>query len=256
MVPLHRKEKLDDAKQHSFPYKFVRPAMFSKPRRRFSPRAIHVGGFLIFSFLLWFIFLRGGDERNRYKSPYALSSQRLSHNLPIVDVTIEECTRLRWFEGRSKCTQLLRDGWEISRGDLLLDTGKNRVHLFIKREIESPPMDAIVDLRIARERPGNTWEGWERRPRGIWIKRARVTNVKQAVTAIDFIHGKDIPELRRGRQFAVGGPLHLKRQHVNLSYRIGLLPPREFPILKITTRKPYKVLQIAGIPSSTYFTNL
>jgi len=131
-----------------------------------------------------------------------------------------------------------------------LDTGKNRVHLFIKREIESPPMDAMVDLRISRERPGTTSEGWESRPGGIWIKRARVTNIRLAVTAIDFIHGKDIRELRRGRQFAVGGPLHLQRQHVNLSYRIGLLPPRDFPILKTSTRKPYKVLQIAGTPSS------
>jgi hypothetical protein len=250
MLPLHRKEKLDDAKQLSFPYKFVRPAMFSKPRRRFSPRQVHVGGFLILSILIWLIFFRGGDGRNRYKSPYALASQRLSENFPIVDVTIQECTRWRWFEGRSKCTRLVRDGWEISGGDLLLDTGKNRVHLFIKREIESPPMEALVDVRISRERPGTTNEGWESRPGGIWIKRARVTNVGQAVTAIDFIHGKDVRELRRGRQFVVGGPLHLKQQHVNLSYRIGLLPPREFPILKITTRKPYKVLQIAGILSS------
>jgi hypothetical protein len=161
MLPLHRKEKLDDATQHSFPYKFVKPAMFSKPRKRFSPRQIHVGGFLILSFLVWFIFFRTGDGRNRYKSPYALASQGLSENLPIVDVTIQECTRWRWFESRSKCTQLLRDRWEVSGGDLLLDTGKNRVHLFIKREIESPPMDAIVDLRISRERPGVADDGWE-----------------------------------------------------------------------------------------------
>jgi len=247
MLPLHRKEKLDDTRQHSFPYKFVKPAMFSKPRKRLSPRQIHVGGFLVVSFLIWFIFLRGGDGRNRYKSPYALASHRLSDNLPIVDVTIQECTRWRWFEGRSKCTRLLHDGWEISGGDLLLDTGKNRVHLFIKREIESPPMDAIVDLRISRERPGVTAESWESRPGGIWIKRARITNVKQAVTAIDFLHGSKVRELRRARQFVLGGPLHLKQQHINLSYRIGLLPPREFPPLKTSPRKPYKVLQVAGI---------
>lgn len=255
MLPLHRKEKLDDAKRQSFPYKFVRPAMFSKPRRRLAPRQTQVAGFLIFSFLLWFVFFRGGKEGNRYRSPYALASQRLSDNFPIVDVTIQECTRWRWFEGRSKCTELLRNGWEISGGDLLLDTGKNRVHLFIKREIESPPMDAIADLRISRQRPGTANEGWEGRPAGIWIKRGRVTNIKHAVTAIDFIHGKDVRELRQGRQFAVGGPLHLK-QYINLSYRIGLTPPREFPPLKVSTRKPYKVLQLAGIRISTYGTEV
>ena len=250
MLPIHRKEKRD-IKKNSFAYKFVRPAMFAKPRRRLSPRQMQVGGFILVSFLLWFIVFRGGDSGNRYKSSYALASQRLSDNLPIVDITIQECTRWRLFEQRSKCRELLRHGWEISGGDLLLDTGKNRVHLFIKREIESPPMDALVDLRISRTRPGTPNDGWETRPGGIWIKRARVTNVNHAVTAVDFIHGKDVRELRRGRQFALGGPLLLKRQHINLSYRIGLSPPREFPILKVSMRKPYKVLQIAGICAST-----
>ena len=221
--------------------------MFSNPRRRFSQRQIHFGGFLLVTLLIWLIFFRSGDGRDRYKTPYALASQRLSETMPIVDVTIQECTRWRLFQGRSKCMDLLHNGWEISGGDLLLDTGRNRLHLFIKREIASPPMDAIVDIRISRQRPANADGGWESRPGGIWIKRGRVTNIKQAVTAIDFIHGKDIPELRRGRRFAVGGPLHLKGQHVNLSYRIGLSPPREFPILKTSMGKPYKVLQIAGI---------
>ena len=65
------------------------------------------------------------------------------------------------------------------------------------------------------------------------------------MTAIDFIHGKDIRELRRGRQFVSGGRL-LLGQHINLSYRIGLAPPREFPVLKVRAGKPYKVLQVAG----------
>src|SRR5438046_2416255 len=133
MHPLHRKEKLHDVKYNSFPYRFVKPAMLSRARRRFSSRQIHISGILILSFLLWLIF-RGGDRVSRYKSPYAIASKHTDDSVPIVDVTIQECTRWRWFEKRSKCTALLNDGWEISGGDLLLDMGRNRVHLFIKRQ--------------------------------------------------------------------------------------------------------------------------
>lgn len=245
MLPLHRKEKLDDVKQSSFPYRFVRPAMFSKPRRRLTPRQIYIGGFLILSFLLWLIF-RGGDRGNRYKSPYAVASQRANETSPIVDITIQDCTRWRWFEKRSKCTTLLKEGWEISGGDLLLDTGKNRVHLFVKHQTPGEQNPVITQVSISRNRPGTAWEG---RPGGIWVQRQVVANIKDAVTEIDFIHGKNIRELRRGRQFASGGYL-LLGQYINLSYGIGLPPPREFPILKVADTKPYKVLQVAGTNSS------
>jgi hypothetical protein len=243
MLPLHRKEKLDDVKQSSFPYRFLRPAMLSKPRRRLTPRQVNTGGFLILLFLLWLIF-RNGDRDGRYTSPYAIASHHTNGTSPIVDITIQECTRWRWFEGRSKCSALLKDGWEISGGDLLLDMGKNRVHLFVKHQVQDERRPVLTKVRIAPIRPGTSWEG---RPGGIWIQRENVMNIKDAITAIDFIHGRDVRELRRGRQFAPGGPL-LLGQHINLSYRIGLPIPREFPILKIAHNKPYKVLQVAGIP--------
>jgi hypothetical protein len=75
--------------------------------------------------------------------------------------------------------------------------------------------------------------------------RRTVTDVQEAVTAIDFIHGKDIRELRRGRLFAEGGTL-LLGSDINLSFRKGKPPPRTFPRLKISETKPYKVLQVAG----------
>ena len=241
MLPVHRKEKLDDFKQSSFPYRFVKPAMFSKTRRRFTPRQIHISGFLILAFLLWLV-SRGGSRAIRNKSPYAIASKHIDDTLPIVDVTIEECTRWRWFEKRSKCTALLNDGWEISGGDLLLNMGSNRVHLFIKRHTLGEQKPPITQLRVSKTSLG---KAWERRPGGIWIQRDVVMDIKEAVTAIDFIHGKDIQELRRGRQFVPGGPL-LLGQHINLSYRMGLAPPREFPVLKVRAGKPYKVLQVAG----------
>src|SRR5437762_1280251 len=113
MLPLHRKEKPGDAKYSSFPYRFVKPAMLSRTRRRFSSRQIRISGFLILSFLLWSIF-HGGDRASRYKSPYAIASKHTDDTVPVVDVTIQECTRWRWFEKWSKCTALLNDGWEIS----------------------------------------------------------------------------------------------------------------------------------------------
>jgi hypothetical protein len=218
--------------------------MFFKPRKRFSPRRVHVIGFLVLCLFLWMISHRGGDRENRLRSPYAAASQRMGDALPIVDVTIQECTRWRWFEKRSKCTALLESGWEISGGDLL-DTGKSRLHLFIKRQLPDGPTAVITDLRISRERP-NGDEAWQGRPGGIWVKRRAVRNIKDAVTAIDFVHGEGIRELRRGRQFASGGYL-LLGQHINLSFRVGLAPKREFPVLKVIGDKPYKVLQIAGI---------
>jgi hypothetical protein len=219
--------------------------MFHVPRRRVSLRQIYVAGLLLLSLLLWLIF-RGGDERGRhYRSPYALASQHLDDTLPIVDVTIRECTRWRWFESRSECMNLLKNGWEISGGDLLLDTGKHRLHLFIKRDVQQAGSSGVItDIRISRERPDED-EAWEAREGGIWLTRKIINNIKQAVTAIDFIHGKGLRELRRGRQFARGGQL-LMGQDINLSFRVGLPPPREFPRLKVNQAKPYKVLQVAG----------
>lgn len=219
--------------------------MFSKPRKRFSPRRIHVIGVLVLCLFLWVISRRGSDRENRHRSPYAVASQHMNDTLPVVDVTIQECTRWRWFEKRSKCTGLLESGWEISGGDLLLNTGKTRLHLFIRRRLSDGLTPVITELRISRERPDGD-EAWQSRPGGIWIKRRTVRNIKDAVTAVDFIHGEGIRELRRGRQFVPGGYL-LLGQHINLSFRVGLSPEREFPVLKVTGDKPYKVLQIAGI---------
>ena len=97
-------------------------------------------------------------------------------------------------------------------------------------------------MLISENRPNKTWED---RPGGIWIERKVVMDIREAVTAVDFIHGKDMRELRRGRQFVRGGCLLLGQQ-INLSYRIGLAPPRDFPVLKVRSGKPYKVLQVAG----------
>jgi hypothetical protein len=241
MLPFHRKEKLDKVKQYPFPYRFVKPAMFVRTRRRFTFRQIHISGFFIIAFLLWLMF-RGGDRASRNKSPYAIASKHTDDTLPIVDVTIQECTRWRWFEKRSKCTALLNDGWEISGGDLLLNMGSNRVHLFIKRHTLGERKPPVTQLRVSKNRLNKAWES---RPGGIWIQRSVVIDIKEAITSIDFIHGKDIRELRRGRQFVPGGPLILG-EYINLSYRMGLPPPREFPILKVKAGKPYKVLQVAG----------
>ena len=243
MLPLYGKQKLDDVKLNTFPYRFVRPAMLSKQRRRLTLRQIHIGGFLIVSFLIWLIFLHGGDRVGRYRSPYAIASQHANETSPIVDMTILECTRWRWFQKQSKCMALLKEGWEISGGDLLLDTGKNRVHLFVKHQVQGEQSPVITQLSISRNRPSIAWES---RPGGIWIQRNNVMNIKDAVTAIDFVHGNNIRELRRGRQFVFGGPL-LIGQHINLSYRMGMPLSREFPVLKIADTKPYKVLQVAGM---------
>jgi hypothetical protein len=247
MLPLNRKEKLDDVKRYPFPYRFAKPAMFSKPRKRLSPRQIYVAAFLFLCLFFWIISRRGSGRNNHFRSPYAVASRHMDDTLPIVDITIQECTRWRWFEKRSKCTALLESGWEISGGDLLLDTGKTRLHLFIKRQRLDGPTPVLTELRISRERP-NDDEAWQSRPGGIWMKRRAVRNIKDAITAVDFIHGEDIRELRRGRQFAPGGRL-LFGQHINLSFRVGLPPKREFPVLKVAGGKPYKVLQVAGIHS-------
>jgi hypothetical protein len=139
----------------------------------------------------------------------------------------------------------LKSGWEVSGGDLLLDKGSNRVHLFVKREAVGGGNPAITELQISNDHPKQHGT-WESRPGGIWMIRRTVTDVQEAVTAIDFIHGKDIRELRRGRQFAEGGRLLLGKD-INLSYRKGKPPPRQFPRLKIMETKPYKVLQVAGM---------
>ena len=245
MLPLHRKEKLDDVRQNSFPYRFAKPAMFTNKRARFSPRQINIGGFILIFFLLWLIF-HGGEKGSRHKSPYAVNSHYLGDGdvLPIVDITIEECTRWRWFESRSKCTRLLKEGWEVSGGDLFLGNGNNWAHLFVKREALGSGNPAITELQISKEHPKQHGT-WEARPGGIWMIRRTVSSVQEAVTAIDFIHGKDIRELRRGRLFAEGGTL-LLGSDINLSFRKGQAPPRKFPRLKITETKPYKVLQVAG----------
>jgi hypothetical protein len=252
MLPLHRKEKLDDVRKNSFPYRFAKPAMFARQRGRFTPRQINIGAFILVCFVLWLIF-HGGERKSRHKSPYAVNSHYLGDEdvLPIVDITIQECTRWRWFEKRSGCTQLLKSGWEVSGGDLLLDKGSNRVHLFVKREAVGGENPAITELQISNGHPKQHGT-WEARPGGIWIIRRTVTDVQEAVTAIDYIHGKDIRELRRGRQFAEGGRL-LLGQDINLSYRKGKPPQRQFPRLKITETRPYKVLQVAGTPFSIAF---
>jgi hypothetical protein len=220
-----------------------------RSRSRFAPRQIHVGGFVLVTFLLWLL-LRGGERVSRHKSPYAASSRYIGSDdvLPIVDVTIQECTRWRWFEKRSRCTALLDQGWQVSGGDLLLDKGKHRVHLFVKRQSFAELRMAVTDIRVA-QRPPSEDESWEARPGGIWINRRMVTTLRDAVTAVDYIHGRRIRELRRGRQFALGGPL-LLGQEINLSFRKGKPPPREMPILKVKDGRPYKVLQVAGIASS------
>src|ERR1700737_48675 len=130
MLPLHRKEKMDDVKQNSFPYRFAKPAMFTRARSRLTPRQVQVGGFLVLLLFLWLI-LRGGERVSRHKSPYAASSHYIgpNDNLPIVDFTIQECTKWRWFQSRSKCTSLVKDGWEVSGGALLLAPEKKRDHL-------------------------------------------------------------------------------------------------------------------------------
>jgi len=244
MLPLHRKEKLDDVGQQPFPYRFVKPAMIAKQRQRLTPRPVLIGLGLSILFLLWLIF-HDGEPTCRYKSPYALRSKHSEETLPLEDVTIQECTRWPWFVGRSKCTALLNRGWEISGGDLLLDKGNYRTHLFVKRQLAGSPQPAITEIRVSSTEPAK-FEGWEKRPGGIWIKRRMADNVDETITSIDFIHGNDIPELRRGRQYVPGGPLVLGDE-VNLSYRKGLQPPREFPVLKISETKLYKVLQAAGI---------
>jgi hypothetical protein len=246
MLPFHRKEKVEDVNPDAFPYRFPKPAMMlSRTRTRLAPRQIQIGGFILLSFLLWLIF-RSGERINRHKSPYAATSYYLGDEaiLPVVDLTVEECTRWRWFEKRSKCFRMIEEGWEVAGGDLLLDTGKYRTHLFIKREALSGPSPSIVDIQIGDEHPRSPGT-WESRPGGIWISRRPVNTVEDAVTAVDYIHGRNIRELRRGREFVRGGQLHLG-QDVNLSYRRGFPPPREIPPLKISNNKPYKVLQIAG----------
>ena len=251
MLPFHRKEKLDDVKPHSFPYRFPRPAMFSNHRRRFSPRKIHIVGFIILFLIVWLL-LRRGERPHRYKSPYAVGSRYIGTEdvRPIVDITIQECTRWRWFEKQSKCTALLRNGWEISGGDLLLDEGKHRVHLFVKRisRQDEQRTPVVTDIQISWERPA-VGSSWESRPGGIWINRGFIQDIKEAVTAVDFIHGRGIREIRRGRQFVQGGYLHLG-QGINLSFRVGLPPAREFPKLKVTNLNTFKVLQVAGIECS------
>jgi hypothetical protein len=245
MLPFHKKEKLDDVDRNAFPYRFVKPAMLSRKRGRFTHRQIHIGGFIVLSFFLWFLF-HGRERGNRYKSPYAATAHYIGDEdvLPIIDLTIEECTRWRWFEKRSKCFKMLQDGWVVSGGDLLLDTGKYRTHLFIKREALSGPNPSIVDIQIGDSHPREPGS-WEARPGGIWISRRPVSSVQDTITAVDFIHGRKIRELRRGRQFARGGRLHLGKD-IHLSYRKGFPPPRELPSLKISNTKPYKVLQVAG----------
>jgi hypothetical protein len=246
MLPLHRKQKLDDVSQQSFPYRFVRPAMLARHRKRLTPRQQVAVGLGIL-FLLWLIF-HGGERTYRYKSPYALASQRTEEMLPLQDVTILECTRWRWFASWSKCTAHLKEGWEISGGDLLLDRGQYRTHLFVKRQVEGSREPVITDIRVSSTAPAD-FEGWEGRPGGIWIKRRIESHIEETVTAIDFVHGKDIEELRRGRQYAPGGPL-LLGEEINLSYRKGLPLPREFPTIKVSETKLYKVLQVAGTPLS------
>jgi hypothetical protein len=241
MLPLHRKHKLDDVSQQSFPYRFVRPAMLARQRKRLTPRQQVAVGLSIL-FLLWLIF-HGGERTYRHKSLYALASQRTEETLPLQDVTILECTRWPWLASWSQCTAHLKEGWEISGGDLLLDKGQYRTHLFVKRQVEdSQPV--ITDLRVSSIEPAD-FEGWEGRPGGIWIKRRIENQIEEIVTAIDFVHGNDIEELRRGRQYAPGGTL-LLGEEINLSYRKGLPLPREFPTLKVSETKFYKVLQVAG----------
>lgn len=171
--------------------------------------------------------------------------------VPLVDVTIQECTRWRWFEGRSKCTELLRQGWNVSGGDLLLDMGKHRTHLFVKRGMPGKTNPVITDIRVSKEHPGEQGT-WESRPGGIWITRRLVSDIHEAITAIDFVHGNNVRELRRGRNFAAGGHLLLGKD-INLSCRKGKPPVREYPRLKIVDTKPYKVLQVAGtIPPGNF----
>ena len=244
MLPLYRKEKLDDIKHRSFPYRYVKPAMLGIPRRRRTLRLIHIFGLSTLLLLLWMM-LSGNDKRNRYKSPYARISPHYNDSWPIKDVTIQECTRWAWFQSRSRCTKLLENGWEISGGDLLLDTGKNRVHLFIKREKNFHESTSVIeDLQISREKPSKH-DFWQGRPGGIWIRRGIVYDIKDAVTSIDFIHGRGVPELRTDRQYVPGGPLHLGN-NINLSFRKGLPPSRTFPRLKVRDGRAYKVLQVAG----------
>jgi hypothetical protein len=246
MLPLHRKQKVDDVDTKAFPYRFAKPAMFARSRAvRLTPRQIRVGGGILVCLILWLL-LRGGERYNRYKSPYAATSGYLGDKdvRPIVDITVRECTRWRWFEWRSSCTDLLREGWEVAGGDLLLDTGKYRTHLFIQRGNILAPEPFIVDIQVGSIRP-STAGTWEYRPQGLWITRRPTFNIDDTITAIDFIHGTNVRELRRGRRFVDGGQLPIG-QDVYLSIRRGSPPPREMPVLKVSNTRPFKVLQVAG----------
>jgi hypothetical protein len=217
-----------------------------RQRSRFSRRQVQVGGCILLLLFLWLV-TRGEERISRHKSPYAQGSHYIGNNdvLPIVDITVQECTRWQWFQKRSICAAMIQDGWQVSGGDLLLDTGKHRAHLFIKRQPLSEYTLAITDIRISPSSPSED-VNWEERWGGIWINRRVVDNIQDAVTAVDFIHGRNIRELRRGRQFASGGRL-LLGPDINLSFRKGIPPPRQIPTLKVAAAKPYKVLQAAGI---------
>lgn len=130
----------------------------------------------------------------------------------------------------------------------MLRKEKQWVHLFLKRAAAGQRAPVITDVRISRDHP-NDGRKWEARPAGIWISHNVVRNIQDAVTAIDFIHGKDVTELRRGRHFVPGGYLHLG-EAINLSIRIGHSPPREIPPLKAFSEQSYKILQVAGVDSS------
>jgi len=256
MLPMHRKEKVEDDDRNSnnsnshyttfLPAKIYYHSLSSRLQSRLTRRQIHIIGILIASLFIWLLFFRSNGRINHHRSPYAATSHYLGPKgtRPIVDVTIEQCTRWTLFQKRSKCTNLIENGWQVSGGDLLLDKASKRVHLFVKREELGRKTKVITDLRVAREKPIEEGD-WEYRTAGIWIKRGIVRNVKDAVTAIDFIHGAGVQELRRGRQFVKGGPLLLGKD-INLSYRLGPSPPRVYPRLKATDNEAYKVLQVAG----------
>jgi hypothetical protein len=177
--------------------------------------------------------------------------------LVVTDITVSTC-RI----GSCK----LSSKWTTIEKDLYLKTGwmtKSYVHIQRKREEDLAAEDkVIVDVKVGRLDPstgdkGDAAEKWEKRPAGIWLKRAsgrHLSDSNKAVTSVDVLFGADAVEPRPSWEIK-DQPLLLDYSRDSLEARVsirrGQPPKMEKPTVRVRRDGKFKIMQASDLHLST-----
>ncbi len=180
----------------------------------------------------------------------------------ITDIRLETCSSLNIL---SSC-RLDATKWYRIETDLYLSRSWLQhayIHIQRRREAELSDTDRVIlDIRVGPLDPVTSEknqgaERWERRPGGIWLKRAskrHASDFTKAVTAVDVLFGVDAVDPRPGWHLC-NEPLQLNNAGDNHEAHLTILRgppiPVEKPVLHVRKDGKFKILQVADLHLST-----